>query len=259
MTAYRYVRSGRLPARKSGGVWRVSADDLRRFGDEAASSSDTTPDGGPPPAAVRSDRCRRLADRLGADDEPGAMQVVNEVRSATEPWRVHVDLLAPALLDIRADSPSGLRSRRADATLLRLLGRLSGAAQAGPSTGLTVLVTAREGTHDQAGVALVADTFRAIGHRVADLGPHTPLDALASSVEKLRPDVVAMVDSPDRSEAVLLAGSEVTTVHLEVAHLIPQRDDPTRYDLPSPIIVHGGQDRALERLMGPLVGARRSG
>ena len=140
-----------------------------------------------------------------------------------------------------------------------LLGRLSGAAQAGPSTGLTVLVTAPEGTHDQAGVALVADTFRAIGHRVADLGPHTPLDALAASVEKLRPDVVAVVDSPDGGEVALSTDREVATIHLGIAHLIPQRDDSSRYDLPRPITVHGGQDRALERLMGPLVGARRSG
>lgn len=258
MTAYRYVRSGRLPARKVGGVWRVRTADLDAFraGDTAAGARAT--DG--------RDRVERLAERLAADDEPGAMRVVNEHRSPTRPWRLHRELLIPALFATRAGGPGSLRARRADATMLRLLGRLSAAAQAGPTTGLTVLVTAQEHTHDQAAVALVADTFRALGHTVIDLGPHTPADVLADAVSKVAPDLVALVvadDEPgpdadwpdtDRPEIDRPEMNGATVCRLGLRDLIPQADGSSRYDSPRPISVHGGQEPALDRLLAPLTG-----
>ena len=38
MTVYRYVRTGLLPAAKSGGTWRVIADDLENFASRPSNS-----------------------------------------------------------------------------------------------------------------------------------------------------------------------------------------------------------------------------
>ena len=38
MTVYRYVRTGLLPAAKSGGTWRVLADDLENFASRPSNS-----------------------------------------------------------------------------------------------------------------------------------------------------------------------------------------------------------------------------
>ena len=90
MTVYRYMRTGRLPAVKVGGEWRVEPRDvdhlLRRE----------------PVGEVRAPRRNwaksRILDRLLAGDELGAWNVVESaLASGAAPSEVHLALLAPAL------------------------------------------------------------------------------------------------------------------------------------------------------------------
>src|SRR3984957_19154969 len=73
MTAYRYVRTGRLPATRIGSQWWVDPRDLPAAG---AGS----PVAGRPRTetrrASRATAARRLEDRLVAGDEPGAWTIV---------------------------------------------------------------------------------------------------------------------------------------------------------------------------------------
>ncbi len=138
MTAYRYVRTGRLPADRRDGRWAVATADvaeLARQRDSASSpaASGTGDDSGgrrpsPPegdgtggpigvrpgdgdgtggPIGVRpgdddGERYRtRLLERLLAGDEPGAWHVVESALVARmRPDRAHLDLLAPCLREV---------------------------------------------------------------------------------------------------------------------------------------------------------------
>lgn len=221
MTAYRYVRTGRLPAHKSGGVWRVRAADLDLL------------DGEDPVL----DRVERLAERLAADDEPGSLRIADEARSTPEPWRLHGELLAPALLRTRVDGLDSTAARRAGATMLRLLGRLAPLESTAEPTGTSVVVFGPEHDHDLPAVALVADLLRVAGHQVIDLGPHTPADVVAQVIAELEPDSVVAVT--ERGDGVRLSD------------LIPQPGRNARYPWPRPMSDLGGDETAPATLFGP--------
>src|SRR4051794_24303279 len=95
MTAYRYVRTGRLPAHKVGIEWRVDPADLTAFiGDGAAMSPVRR-------APRRVDYRRRLVDRLVAGDEHGSWAILQDALTAgLAPDRVYLDVIAPALVII---------------------------------------------------------------------------------------------------------------------------------------------------------------
>ena len=91
MTVYRYVRTGLLPAAKSGGTWRVIADDLENFASR-------------PPNSVG--RGHRQLDRqiepliaaLTRGDERGAWKIAQSARAAgCEVEELCTDLLVPAM------------------------------------------------------------------------------------------------------------------------------------------------------------------
>ena len=79
MTAYRYVRTGRLVAEKQGSVWRVQTPSVEAMRSGQAPSGGV---GGPPAPGRgggrrrRHDHHLRLERRLVAGDEPGAWTIV---------------------------------------------------------------------------------------------------------------------------------------------------------------------------------------
>src|SRR5690242_10310261 len=79
MTAYRYVRTGRLPAERDGVLWTVDPADLTRVGESRSARAAGRPrrsgDGG----RIRAGAPGRLAARLVAGDEGGAWAVVESV------------------------------------------------------------------------------------------------------------------------------------------------------------------------------------
>ena len=98
MTAYRYVRIGRLPSHRDGHRWLVRRADLAALIDAPAAPSDT---GG-------ADWVERLARRLVGGDEAGAWMVIEAALVAgTSPIEILEEVLAPAMRSVGDDWAAG--------------------------------------------------------------------------------------------------------------------------------------------------------
>lgn len=186
MTAYRYVRTGRLEAWKDGGEWKISRPALDSF--MARQTSD--PVVATEPRVVRSKARVHLEHRLVAGDEPGAWSVIEDaLASGASPDEMAVDVLMPALASIGdrwADgSLSVAEEHRASAVAIRLIGRMGPRfAHRGRKRG-TVVVGAPSGERHEMPVALVANLLRRAGFEVVELGPDTPPTSFAEMARSL--------------------------------------------------------------------------
>ena len=177
MTVYRYVRTGRLEARKHDGQWWVRPGDLTNLQNPvelAAPRSDARP------RRRRWDRyIERLVPRLIDGDEAGAWGVVESTLTAgAAPIEIHVDLIGPCMRDVGDRWEAGTLTvggeHRASAVAQRLVGRLSPRfARRGRRRGTVVLAGAPGDIHALP-VALVADVLRGGGFEVIDFGANTP-------------------------------------------------------------------------------------
>lgn len=219
MTAYRYVRTGRLPADRRGGRWSVAATDVAELarhratprpsvrpgsraeaGSRATSSTDGKGADGESsggessggPTAVRSgedgsERYRtRLIERLLAGDEPGAWHVVESALVArTHPERAHLDLLAPCLREIgdrwAADTLTVGDEHVASATAARLAARLAPLRARRGRTRGTIVLAGAPGERHALPMTLLANVLRARGWGVVELGPDTPPGAVVDA------------------------------------------------------------------------------
>jgi excisionase family DNA binding protein len=180
MTAYRYVRTGRLPATKAGSTWRVDERDLEavlaRRGDTDAGS----------PRRGRVDRVGRLESRLLAGDEPGSWAVVEDaLAGGVEPAELYLDVVAPAMARIGDGWATGRVSvaeeHRASVVVLRLIGRLGPRfARRGRTRG-TVVVGAPPGDQHGVPAAMAADLLRGAGFSVVDLGADCPASSFVDA------------------------------------------------------------------------------
>ncbi len=191
MTAYRYVRTGRLPARREGVQWMVDPGELAKM----RSPERTTRGHG----TVRSEGPAKLAARMVAGDEAGAWGVVEAaLASGVEAADVYLDLLVPALEVVGDGWAAGELSiadeHRATAIALRLVGRLGPRfARRGRKRG-TVVVGAPAGEQHALPSAILADLLRGVGFEVLDMGANTPA---ASFVETAR-EANRLVATSDR-------------------------------------------------------------
>jgi excisionase family DNA binding protein len=173
MTAYRYVRTGRLPAERAGSEWRIDRADLRRFREPSA-----TPPGRPSRPARDTTRAR-LEARLLAADEPGAWAVVEAALAAgATPAAVHLELLGPVLADLGDQWATGnltiADEHRATTVAHRVVGRLGPQfVRPGRRRG-TVLVGAVADEYHSLPGAMLADLLRDAGFAAVDLGANTP-------------------------------------------------------------------------------------
>lgn len=176
MTAYRHVRTGRIPARRVGGEWRIRRADLQPPPVDEAGPRRR----GRGPAAAR----RRLVDRLVAGDEAGAWSLIQDALvGGLDPVGVHLELLAPAMEAIGEDWEAGrstvAEEHRATAVAQRLVGRLGPRfARPGRTRGTLVLAGAPRDPHGLP-IAMAADVVRAAGYTVVDLGSDVPAESLA--------------------------------------------------------------------------------
>ena len=200
MTAYRYVRTGRLPAERDGARWTVDPADVERL-------LHPTPRRrrGDAPVDVRA--C--LEDRLVVGDEPGAWAVVEAaLASGMEPADVHLELLVPALRSIGDGWAAGRLSvadeHRASAVAGRLIGRLGPRfARRGRKRG-TVVVGAPAHEEHALPSAILSDLLRGAGFEVIDLGADTPATSFAetgAAANRLVAVLIA-VTGPGRERAV---------------------------------------------------------
>ena len=188
MTAYRYVRTGRLPAVQVNGQWRVEQSDLdglrrsRRAPVVRGASTEAT--------------AERLAARLLVGDESGAWSLINDaLASSLDPVGVHLQLLAPALQAIgtgwAARTVTIDQEHRASAVASRLVGRLGVLfTRPGRKRGAVVLAAAPGDLHGLP-VALAADVVRSANFTVVDLGASVPPDDLARAASNVD-DLVAV-------------------------------------------------------------------
>jgi excisionase family DNA binding protein len=182
MTAYKYVRHGKLRATKVGGEWRVSEADLQVMLSGAAIP---TPRG-------ETDWAGRLEDRLVAGDEAGAWAIVEAaLASGVTPTEMHVDVLAAALRSIGEGWDRGVvtiaEEHRATAVATKIVGRMSNRfTRRGRRRGRIVMGTPPGERHGLS-IAVVADLLRGDGWEVLDLGPDMPIDEFVAAVEKAAP------------------------------------------------------------------------
>jgi excisionase family DNA binding protein len=202
MTAYRYVRSGRLPAHKSGSEWQVDPADL------AALAAAPPPSRGRSgaPRAVHRDRLER---RLIAGDEAGAWSVVEAaLGSGAEPSEVLTELLAPSLRSIGQRWADGeltiADEHRASAVAQRLIARMGPRfARPGRRRGVVVLGSVAGDRHSLP-TAILGDLLRGAGLEVVDLGADCPTESFVDAVHRAdTPAAVGIcVTAPEALDAV---------------------------------------------------------
>ena len=196
MTAYRYVRTGRLRATKRGGSWVVDAEDLEQFRSSTPPSMASppptgvvAPSDGEPGKRVSAPKARRayagrLEDRLVHGDEAGAWAIVEEaLGSSMTPEDVYTAVMAPAMASIgerwARDELDIEDEHMASTTVQRLAARLGPRfARRGRHRG-TVVLGAPAGDAHGIPVMLMADLLRGRGFDVVDLGANTPPAAFA--------------------------------------------------------------------------------
>ncbi len=206
MTAYRYVRLGRLRATKVGAEWRVLPSDLETLLVDAA-----IPEGRCPV-----DWSVRLEDRLLAGDEGGAWAVVEAaLASGLAPTAIHVDILSQALARIGAGWYDGgvsiAEEHRATAAATKIVGRLGMRfSRRGRRRGRIVIGTP-PGERHSLSVAVVADLMRGAGWEVVELGVDLPIDEFVLAVEKSVPVSVIAV-SVGSSENLSAARDLITAL-----------------------------------------------
>lgn len=191
MTVYRYVRLGRLPAHKSGGMWQVNPTDLeglRRGHDRSVRPRRSA------------DWEKRLEARMLEGDEAGAWGVVEAaLASGSDPAGIYTDVLGPALASLaKRGSDGDIQAGQelvAAPVALRLIGRLGPRfARRGRSKG-TVVVTTPPGESQVAPSLMLSDLLRGVGFDVIDLGADVPVEALAEVLSGADGVVAACISS----------------------------------------------------------------
>ena len=222
MTAYRYVRTGKLPATRVGGAWQVDPDDLVQMQPAVASYFRS-------PAARATATKAQLEARLLAGDEPGAWGVLEAaLASDHSPSEALLQLVAPALESIgdrwHAGELTVADEHRASAVAVRLISRIGARfARREPKRGSVVITTPPAEQHS-APVAIAADLLRWAGFDVIELGADTPADALAHVLAGV-PDLLAVA-------LACTTQASTTSARRVIAHL--------RTALPGTTVLLGG-------------------
>jgi excisionase family DNA binding protein len=189
MTAYRYVRTGRLPAERHGARWLVDPIQLERLAAQ------------PSPRArgrARAAAPAALAGRLVAGDEAGAWAIVEStLASGADADDVLVDVVAAAMREIgdgwAAGSLDVSDEHRASVLVQRIIGRLGPRfTRRGRKRGMIVL-GAPEGEEHALPCAILADLLRARRFEVHDLGADTPADSFPVAAHHAQRLVAVMI------------------------------------------------------------------
>jgi MerR family transcriptional regulator, light-induced transcriptional regulator len=181
MTAYRYVRQGRLAARRGGSGWVIDPNDLAVL---LATRSDPSNTSGQHPQGA--DWRARLRRTLVMGDEAAAWRVLEQALAAGHtPVDCYLDLLVGAIDDISSrstlpDAPIA-EEYLATATAARLVALLSARfRRPGRSRG-TVVFGAPLGEHHTLAISVVADLVRLAGFSCLELGANVPPEAFAAT------------------------------------------------------------------------------
>lgn len=190
MTAYRYVRTGRLNATKERGQWWVKPEELA---DIAVGARRTTPVDDGAVAALRPGAERlavMLRRRAVAGDDAGAWSVIVEaMASGMEPARIHTDMVVPALEEIgrmwAAGDLSIVDEHQATAVTQRILGRMTPMFRHPGRRRATAVVGMVAGDFHALPSAILADLLSNSRMQVIDLGANTPAQAFIDAADSV--------------------------------------------------------------------------
>lgn len=174
MTAYRYVRTGRLHATKQGGQWVVPVEEVENF--NTVSETVARP--------ARGELIPKLLEaRLLAGDENGSYQLLEEAHAAgAGAEELFIDLLAPAMAAVGQRWHDGEISiadeHLATATAMRVVGRFGPKLVTRGRTRGSVILAGVAEDHHSVPTALLRDLLRSRRFDVLDLGAHTPVDSI---------------------------------------------------------------------------------
>jgi excisionase family DNA binding protein len=204
MTAYRYVRQGRLPATRLGAEWRIDPSDVAALRKTARRGS----------ARTGADR-EALERRMVAGDSPGAWWLLqSHLGGGLDASGVLTEMVVPALRSIGERWARGevsvAEEHRATVVAQRVIGHLGMQfGRRGKDRG-TVALAAPSGDLHVLPVAIVADLLRWRGFDVVELGGNAPAAALGDAAAKerrlLAVGIVSTVSGLD-SEVALSASS----------------------------------------------------
>ncbi len=185
MTAYKYVRTGRLAAVKDGGQWRVTVEDLQAF--EAGET--TAPRGDIVPPMV--------AERLVAGDENGSFQLLESaMASGADAEEIYLDLIGPAMTLVgerwHAGELSIADEHLASSTALRVVSRLGPRVVSRGRTKGTILLASISEDYHYLPTAMIRDLLRFRGYDVVDLGANTPPESILDRATKIGDDLIAV-------------------------------------------------------------------
>jgi len=217
MTVYRWVRTGRLPAHRSGVEWRVDPADVEQAGRRGSEPRDDAGSRGRPRS--RAAASERLRSRMMAGDEAGAWAVIDEsLASGTTPAEVYLEVVAPALEAVGAGWAAGevsvAEEHRATAVTSRLLGRLGPQfARPGRKRG-SVVIGAPSGDEHALPASLLGDVLRGAGFDVVDLGANTPPESFVESARGAARLVAVLIGVTNRGND---AAVQATTAALHDA------------------------------------------
>ncbi|MFN8050047.1 MAG: cobalamin-dependent protein [Acidimicrobiales bacterium] len=185
MTAYRYVRQGRLPATWVDNGWQVHRDDIDAFRTGVVTTESTTDSG-------TVDWAARLAPMLLNGDESGAWSVMEAAMSAGVDARdCYLTVLSGALVELGDCWGEGtdddlVDQRLATATALRIVSRLGARfTRPGRRKG-TVVLGAPLGENHTLPVAIAADLIRLAGFTVLELGADVTAATFVAAAQRAR-------------------------------------------------------------------------
>lgn len=197
MTAYRYVRQGRLPGRQVGTGWVVDAADVERFlaerdGDGAGTGAAPDDD---PTGHGRVDWAERVRAHLVMGNEVEAWAEVDRaLASGTTPQEAFLDLLAGAVAAVGAQVEAGEASTAdqhiATVTAQRVAVRLGARFRRRRRSRGTVILGGPPGELHSLPIAIVADLLRLEAYDVLELGADAPAEAFAVAAERADQPVV---------------------------------------------------------------------
>lgn len=195
MTAYRWVRLGRLPAFKTGGRLRVPRSELARF--IAEREVDVASPGRSGGRTSWESHRAHFYDLLVSGESHEADRLVKRIiADGATAGDVYLRLITPTLERIGAAWAQGdlliAMEHRATEICLGIMARLTDTfRRPGPSRG-TAVALAPAGEGHLVGVVMVADFLRAAGYAVHNLGVNVPLGDLARFLGLIRADVLCV-------------------------------------------------------------------
>lgn len=204
MTAYRYVRQGKLAATRVKGVWQVTQHALEEFRRRSAERKDN-------PRA--SEDQRRTGDYVGEllrcllnADAGGAWGVLQRaIDAGNDMEEIYLEILAPVMAEIGDQWARGeidiSVEHQATAIAIRLVGQLSPrCVRRGRRRG-EILIGGATGERHSLALAMLADLLRLEGWEVFDLGADTPANSFVHAASKIR-DLTAVGVSVSTEEAI---------------------------------------------------------